>query len=166
MAPQSCYLLSPKEYSFWPPHLFRRVLYAKKVNNTSMEGGPRKRSPKRLWNISWRYPAAPWARVRLPPINLKIDTVDLKSSVFFSNIHYSESANGIILITSLFSYIRTLSMTHVQFWPNDLSLSGDFNSYEVKCVFFAPSFWQNRDRALEIAPKCFPHRDASTDMHH
>ena len=46
------------------------------------------------------------------------------------NVHmpfFSESTSGNVLFISRYSYIRPISMTGMQFWPNDLS----FGSFEV-----------------------------------
>ena len=40
---------------------------------------------------------------------------------------FSESTGGSVLFISRYSYIRPLSMTRMQFWPNDLS----FRSFKV-----------------------------------
>ena len=48
------------------------------------------------------------------------------------NAFYSESTSGILLIISRLSYVRPLSMTHMQDWPNNLS----FRSFEVISTMF------------------------------
>ena len=79
---------------------------------------------------------------------------------------YSESTRGSVLTLSIFSYIRSLSITHLQFWPNDLS----YGSYEViwgRTHFLSLTFDRIKiDRALEMVPMCSFRRDESTDLQH
>ena len=67
-------------------------------------------------------------------------------------------------IILIFSYVRPLSMAHMQFWPHDLSF-GSFGVMRGR-ICFCHSVWIENNRTLRMAPMCCSRRDASTGMLH
>ena len=85
---------------------------------------------------------------------------------------FSKSTGGNVLFISRYSYIRPLSMTRVQIWPNDFSL-GSFRVIWGHIRFLPLAFdriWEylsmKWDRELGMVPMCFSRTDAWTDMQH
>ena len=82
-----------------------------------------------------------------------------------SNALHSESTSESMLIISRFSYIRPLSMTHMEFWPNDLFFGSFVRGHIRSNSFYAFIVKSYGDRGLGMGPMCFTRTDASTDMH-